>query len=465
MFRTGLYKSNRYIFALLLVAVSGCAGIKEQQFEVDRSLYYPMAVISVNSKPEFTSEADITDLDRGKGSGACAKGIIVSFGLLAPLCIFSIPQDMIVESEYEERHKAFTSKIQSLEPRIIKQADQSLLRSHVMGYLLEKKADAYEVNQESYSIDIEDRAHSLKQQGYATTLELTLLSLDITERRVRNAENDSALCLTLKGQGKILKNDGNREIAEEESQVWGCRLLQDLLLDGVLESELSELYSSLSKNILDEVLFNFKKSDDEVTAPSPIIPKVLDEKVAVVYEDENTLEKYVIIEEQRTALYAPKLMRDFASIDSVQFTEVSTKPRFEWTIFNGHGINDVRYDFRIYRGRPIITSYTSKVLDMFSGNTYPASQYITSRELVYSRDGLITTSHEIDTTLEPCSWYFWTVRASFQLNGNPRVTDWSVNLANWFYTPTWYKAYYPIRTPASEDAPSCWEQPVDWGPI
>jgi hypothetical protein len=334
-----------------------------------------------------------------------------------------------------------------------------------MGYLLEKKADAYEVNQESYSIDIEDRAHSLKQQGYATTLELTLLSLDITERRVRNAENDSALCLTLKGQGKILKNDGNREIAEEESQVWGCRLLQDLLLDGVLESELSELYSSLSKNILDEVLFNFKKSDDEVTAPSPIIPKVLDEKVAVVYEDENTLEKYVIIEEQRTALYAPKLMRDFASIDSVQFTEVSTKPRFEWTIFNGHGINDVRYDFRIYRGRPIITSYTSKVLDMFSGNTYPASQYITSRELVYSRDGLITTSHEIDTTLEPCSWYFWTVRASFQLNGNPRVTDWSVNLANWFYTPTWYKAYYPIRTPASEDAPSCWEQPVDWGPI
>ena len=465
MLRTSFFKLHRYIITLLLVALYGCVDIKEQQYEVDRSPYYPLAVISVNTKPEFTSEADITDLDRGKGTGSCAKGIIVSFGLLAPLCILSIPQDMIVESEYEERQRVFTTKIKSLEPRLIKQTDQLLLRSHAMKYLLEKSADAYEVNQESYPVDIKERARSLKQQGYASMLELSLLSLDLIERKVLNTKNESMLCVTLKGQGRIFKNDGNQEVAVEEAQARVCRHLQELLKDGVLESELSELYSSLSKYILDEIIFNYKKSLDEVTSPSPITPKVLNDEVEVVYEDENTLEKYVVIEEQRISRHAPKLLKDFASIDGVQFTEVSKKPRFEWTTLNGQGITDVRYDLRIYSGRPITTSFSSKLHDMFSGNTYPATQYITTSELVYSRDGLETASHEIDTTLESCRWYFWTIRASFQLNGKPRVTDWSVNLANWFYTPTWYKAYYPIRTPASEEEPACWEQAVDWGPI
>jgi hypothetical protein len=45
--------------------------------------------------------------------------------------------------------------------------------------------------------------------------------------------------------------------------------------------------------------------------------------------------------------------------------------------------------------------------------------------LVYSRAGLTTPQHRVETPLEPGSPYAWTVRAHFELDGAPRVTRWS----------------------------------------
>lgn len=458
--------ARRWITALVIVTMSGCSSVKEHHLEVDRSSYYPLAIISASSKPELTSHAYGEDLERGEGAGACVKGIIVSFGLLAPLCILFIPQDLVAESEYEARQKEFTLKVQSLEPRLIEQTNQTLLRSHAMEYLHKHDADAHEIDQESYPSNLEERSNSLMKHGYPVTLELSLLSLDFSEHKIRNAEDELAFCLTMKAQGKTITNNGNHEITTEEAQAWNCKLLQEWLLDGVMEKESSKLYSSLSKLILDEILFSYKKSEDKVTAPIPLTPKVIIEKVAVLYENEDTFEKRVVIEEQWDRRYKPKLLKDFASVDDVQFTDVSIKPHFEWMTFRGPGITDVRYSFRIYRGKPWAFAVESKpkgFLGMDGKEDYPLTQYVTPREIVYSRDALITTLHEIDILLEPCSWYFWTVRASFKLYGNPRVTDWSVNQVN--SRSRWFETYFPIRTPASEDNPTCWEQEVDWGPL
>ena len=479
-----LLKVRRWIAILVIMSLCGCSSVKEHHLEIERSSYYPLAVISMHSKPEFTSQVYKEDLRRGAGAGFCVKGIIVSFGLLAPLCILFIPQDMMVESEYEERQKEFILKVQSLEPGLVKQADQSLLRSHAMDYLHKQDADAHEVDQDSYPPDInidvdaheidqepylpntEKRSQSLRKQGYPATLELSLLSLDFSEYKVQNQGKKLAFCLTLKGQGRIITNESNQEIAVRKAQYSKCMLLQQWLQNGALEKESLKLYSSLSKSILDDILFIYKKSEDDMTAPSPIMPKVIIERVAVIYEDEDTFKKEIVIEEQWDRRYEPKLLKDFAAVDDVLFTEVSTKPRFEWTIFDGPGITDVRYDFRIYSGKAYVFAMSSRskgFLGLDGKELYPISQYITPRETVYSRDGLITSSHEIDTLLKPCSWYFWTVRASFKLYGNPRVTDWSLNRAN--SRSIWFKTYFPIRTPASEDDPTCWEQNVDWGPL
>jgi hypothetical protein len=47
-------------------------------------------------------------------------------------------------------------------------------------------------------------------------------------------------------------------------------------------------------------------------------------------------------------------------------------------------------------------------------------------ELVYVRDALSEPLHQVETPLSRGSWYFWSVRARFELNGHIRVTEWSL---------------------------------------
>lgn len=64
----------------------------------------------------------------------------------------------------------------------------------------------------------------------------------------------------------------------------------------------------------------------------------------------------------------------------------------------------VTYDLRIWRGHSA---------DELAG------------ELVYARDAMPGTRHRVATPLPLNSWYFWTVRARFEVNGQTRVTEWS----------------------------------------
>jgi hypothetical protein len=50
-------------------------------------------------------------------------------------------------------------------------------------------------------------------------------------------------------------------------------------------------------------------------------------------------------------------------------------------------------------------------------------------ELVYEREALPETSHRIEQTLSPSTDYLWTVRARFEVDGQPRRSDWAVTHA------------------------------------
>jgi len=45
-------------------------------------------------------------------------------------------------------------------------------------------------------------------------------------------------------------------------------------------------------------------------------------------------------------------------------------------------------------------------------------------ELVYARSGLTEPVHTVETPFASDTRYLWTIRARFELNGEPRVTDW-----------------------------------------
>lgn len=47
-------------------------------------------------------------------------------------------------------------------------------------------------------------------------------------------------------------------------------------------------------------------------------------------------------------------------------------------------------------------------------------------ELIYSRRGLLEPLHTLEEPLLPSTKYFWSVRARFELDDQPRVTQWGV---------------------------------------
>ena len=49
-------------------------------------------------------------------------------------------------------------------------------------------------------------------------------------------------------------------------------------------------------------------------------------------------------------------------------------------------------------------------------------------ELIYSRSALPVPTHRIELRLVPTTHYLWSVRARFDLDGQQRVTEWSVLL-------------------------------------
>jgi len=71
-------------------------------------------------------------------------------------------------------------------------------------------------------------------------------------------------------------------------------------------------------------------------------------------------------------------------------------------------IRNVTYDLRVWR-----------TVERPFPRPYPA-------ELVYSRDGLAEPVHRVEVVLAPSTSYLWTVRARFELDGQTRVTEWSM---------------------------------------
>ncbi len=90
------------------------------------------------------------------------------------------------------------------------------------------------------------------------------------------------------------------------------------------------------------------------------------------------------------------------------------------------------YELRIWRA----TDYSPVE---WWGNAVPT-------ELVYARSGLTEPVHTVETPLAPDTLYLWTIRARFELNGEPRVTEWGGHpiLRSAVVPPP---GYYMFKTP------------------
>lgn len=161
--------------------------------------------------------------------------------------------------------------------------------------------------------------------------------------------------------------------------------------------------------------------------------------------------------------------------EDMQFSPVdSLQPTFRWQAFprpadikgthsNPDEFSDVSYDIAIFRD---IRRYTP--------GAFWDSYYYAAGPLIFARSGLKDPQFHLETPLEPCGRYAWSVRAHFLLDGRPRVTEWTGIYDGglpWLYrrygetlTSTSYipiehpKDYYPLfRTPPAAGVKKCAE--------
>lgn len=101
-------------------------------------------------------------------------------------------------------------------------------------------------------------------------------------------------------------------------------------------------------------------------------------------------------------------------------------------------IRSVTYDLRIWRTIQVPGARNE-------GFAYPG-------DLVYSRDGVREPIHTVETPLAPDTSYVWSIRARYELDGEVRVTEWSMLMSpNDPFAPRASsvppRSYYRFRTP------------------
>jgi hypothetical protein len=139
----------------------------------------------------------------------------------------------------------------------------------------------------------------------------------------------------------------------------------------------------------------------------------------------------------------------------------SLQPRLQWEAFprpedlkadREGGLRSARsvtYELRIWRAAG------------WYGSTCEGWARCVPTELAYARGGLAEPVHTVEAPLAPDTLYLWTVRARFDLNDRPRVTQWAVlirsDLDPQLPTPRDTTipslGYYRFRTPQAAPTP------------
>ena len=68
-------------------------------------------------------------------------------------------------------------------------------------------------------------------------------------------------------------------------------------------------------------------------------------------------------------------------------------------------------------------------------------------ELVYARSGLTEPVHTVENPFAPDTLYLWTIRARFELIGEPRVMEWGVLTHGHDVAEIPHPGYYMFKTP------------------
>jgi hypothetical protein len=465
------------------ISLTGCSTLEsspDRYYDLDRQGEYPVAIVPAQFPPQVVVDFGVT----GKGSGAAQGAAAGLFGCAEVrdplgflLCLpFGVTIGAIygaTEAESADKSKETIGRFQSELERL---RTAQTIAHEAADYLGGQDVRAEVVEASAGQQGTEEMPRYVPGQfpGYASVLELRVLEL----RLESSGQKGAALCLSMTVAAR--KIDGRTGKERDQLQLLfrlGCRTPEKWRQDGgrpLLEA-ISTGYASAAREIVDEFYLLYyprgdaaRAKDRGVTATQEQPPEEassVSTPSAPTFVLRPIQPPLITTVRQANVFSISRPPKSRTASNFVEFADVTTlSPRFEWEPFprsfdfqapnaGGATITDVVYDLQVHEGR--------------SEHKGPMS--LLPRP-VYARFGLRESQHQMEEELSYCSWYFWTVRARFRLNGAPRVTEWAgayYTAEDWMFpgavrrrgNPASHSHYYPFRTPADPAWPACWD---DW---
>jgi len=467
-----------------IVAFAGCASLShvpQSQQKAERTSAFPLGIISASYAPEFHMDETLRDRWHGVKEhtaistvtlaplmGECLTTVAVSAWVASPVFCLPILVAFIPGLDYLGDSEV-VAKMANVEKDIVEQISgsdtQSALSGAVAGYLesIGNGADLVVLSDIPGPKTIEESPNysPVQLQGYASVLELGMQKFEFAG----TGKEGSLPCMFMSARARLIDAASGQMVDElnyrnrvacysaEEWLAEDGRRLTDAILNG---------YRFLVENIVDEVLLIYhpaQRTDKPgLTEPRGPVP-------TFVLAPVNPPAPEMGIKWGNVFSFSKK-RGGAQGFGGMQFRDVaSLTPTFAWEKFprdfdsaidNGGGYSDVRYDLRIYSG------------------SVSGLGTISPRNLVQEINGLTDPAYRLEQPLEPCAWYFWTVRARFLLNGAVRSTEWGgayKSLGGDIY-PSYFRRhgttplvpwpasylYYPFRTPDRDNSSSsCWQ--------
>jgi hypothetical protein len=289
---------------------------------------------------------------------------------------------------------------------------------------------------------------ALAQRNFDTVLEINLLSISLE----RSLEIRAAARLIEVGSGNIVSQANYTFLSER-------RGLKEWMAEGAaaLSEAIDRGLRTLAEDIVDENFLLFYPPFDRTM-------QQVQETGQTILPDPGGpghVPHYAL-----APIYPPIEFggRAFGNRKFVKVNSVS--PRLSWESFPRD------FDLLTPGNRPVDISNVGYDLRVFEAGRSTGTFLVPAAE-VYSARGVLTSSHRIESPLDACTGYFWTVRARFKLDGRSRVTEWAGafelwgghekpwNLRRGLYSsvmvewvaynkpdgPEWY--YFAFRTPCS----------------
>lgn len=426
----------------------GCSSVPVDfytQRATERVSDYPVIVVPASFEPEFEVDFALSGKAGGFAQGAAAGAYLCSPSLAAgPIGLFifapcaavaGVVGGVVVanaaapKSEIES-FSAFSNTYRS-------NSSQAFLATAAINYLQQSGVTPLNTGDaiKGPNTAEETPIYPVHSGSY---LELALLSIQLRGSGQEGAE----VCLSMTARGR--KVNANGQVSDKNlatAYISECYTPAVWMEEGGIrfKETIEAGYVALAKKLIDKLYFIYhsapsERSIDEEKRPVPMnVLMPIKPAMPEIYLDLRSIFKQA---------------KHVQGWGGMHFVDVSSlTPVFEWESFPRSfdkpegGFSDVKYDLKIY----------ASSLTMNGKLAVPA-------RLLLEINGLREPMYALVKPLEPCGWYYWSVRARFMLNGSQRTTEW----AGAYYTaggemPPLDLYYFPFRTPDAENNATCWK--------